>query len=208
MTLEVFDCEQGSPEWFELHKGIPTSSNFSLVMASGKGGEPSVTRTRYMYQLAATIITDKFPVESFSNEHTERGHAMEPDARRLYAFMTDTEPKQIGFSRNGRTGCSPDAVIGEKGLLEIKTKLPHLMIETMLKDEFPAVHKAQCQGALWIMGREWIDLVVYWPDFPPFIKRATRDEPYISKMADAIDAFNEELDEVVAKVLAKGEFSL
>jgi len=206
--MEIFDCEQGSDEWFARRIGLPTASNFPLVLSKGVGGEASKTRQTYLYKLAGEIITGKQPSESFSNVHTERGHAMEPDARRLYAFMTDTEPMRVGFIRNGRAGCSPDALIGENGLLEIKTKLPHLMIETMLKDEFPAMHKAQCQGELLIAEREWIDLFVYWPDFPAIIMRAERDEPYIKKLSDAIDAFNAELDEVVSKVVARGEFSL
>jgi len=205
-SFQIFNCEQGSDEWFEVRRGIPTASNFSYVLASGKDGETSKSRQTYLYKKAAEIITGKPPVESFSNEHMERGHVLEPDARRLYAFMTDTDPQQVGFIRNGRTGCSPDALIGENGVLEIKTKLPHLMIETMLKGEFPAVHKAQCQGELWITEREWIDLVVYWPDFPAIIMRATRDEQYITKLAVAISAFNNELDDVVARVRKFQEF--
>ncbi len=219
-SLEIFNCEQGSDEWFEVRKGIPTASNFSDVIANGKGiakelvssmkmNATSKSRQTYMYKLASEIITGSQPIgESFSNIHTERGHAMEPAARRFYAFMWDVEPKQVGFIRNGRAGCSPDALIGEDGALEIKTKLPHLLIETTLKGEFPAAHKAQCQGILWITEREWIDLFVYWPSLPPFIKRAGRDEPYIDKLSVAVNEFNEELDEVVSKIMARSEFSL
>ena len=205
-SFEIFNCEQGSDEWFEVRRGIPTASNFSYVMASGKDGETSKSRKTYLYKKAAEIITSKPPVESFSNEHMERGHILEPDARRLYAFMTDTEPLQVGFIRNGRTGCSPDALIGDNGVLEIKTKLPHLMIETMLKGGFPAAHKAQCQGELWITEREWIDLVVYWPDFPAIITRASRDEEFICDLAYAVKLFNEELDEVVERIRRFQEF--
>lgn len=217
--IEVFDCEQGSDEWFAVRMGIPTASNFAAVVADGRGVAkelvPSVkesatskTRQTYLYKLAGEIITGRQPSEGFSNIHTERGHAMESDARHFYAYMNDVEPQQVGFIRNGRKGCSPDALIGENGVLEIKTKLPHLMIETLLRGEFPPAHKAQCQGALWITEREWIDIFVYWPAMPPFIVRAERDEPYISKLSDAVDAFNEELDEVVSKIMAKSEFSL
>jgi hypothetical protein len=90
-------------------------------------------------------------------------------------------------------------------MLEIKTKLPHLMIECILKDEFPAEHKAQCQGALWVAEREWIDIAVYWPKMPLFVKRATRDEDYIKKLSDAVDAFNDELDAVVERIRLYGE---
>jgi hypothetical protein len=207
-VMEVFDCEQGSDEWFAVRMGIPTASNFGAILASGKGGDESKTRQTYLYKLAGEIITGRQPSEGFSNMHTERGHAMENDARQFYAYMNDVEPQQVGFIRNGRKGGSPDALIGGNGVLEIKTKLPHLMIEVLMKGDFPPVHKAQCQGILWVAEREWIDLFVYWPAMPPFIVRAERDENYICKLENAIDEFNWELDEVVSKIVAKSEFSL
>ena len=66
-------------------------------------------------------------------------------------------------------------------MLEIKTKLPHLMIEVLGRGAFPPEHVAQCQGALWVAEREWIDIAVYWPRMPRFVKRTTRDEAYIKK---------------------------
>lgn len=194
--IEVFtDIQQGSPEWFLCRSGIPTSSKFATVMAKGEGK----TRAKYMRQLAGEIITGK-PMESFTNSHMERGHIMEPDARDHYSFITDTAPELVGFIRNGDKGCSPDSLIGENGMLEIKSKLPDLLIECLERDAFPPEHKAQCQGALWVAEREWIDIVVYWPDMPVFIKRAYRDEPYIKTMSDAVNLFNEELAAMVERI--------
>ncbi len=95
-------------------------------------------------------------------------------------------------------------MIGNDGLLEIKTKLPHLMIETILRGEFPAEHKAQCQGQLWIAGREWIDIAVYWPGMPIFITRAHRDDAYIRELSDAVAVFNAELDLTVERIRSYG----
>jgi hypothetical protein len=197
--IDILHCEQGTEEWFLARAGIPTASQFATVMASGRGGGESKTRAKYMRQLAGEIITGK-PMESFSNVHTERGHAMEPDARELYAFATDTSPEQVGFIRNGQKGCSPDSLIGANGMLEIKTKLPDLLIECLERDDFPPEHRAQCQGALWVAEREWVDIVVYWPEMPVFIKRAYRDEAYIATMAEAVDRFNEELEALVERI--------
>lgn len=199
--IEVFNCEQGTEEWFLARAGIPTASMFSTVMASGRGGGESKTRAKYMRQLAGEVITGK-PIEGFTNHHMERGHAMEPEARDLYAFATDTAPETVGFIRNGNKGCSPDSLIGENGMLEIKSKLPDLLIECLERDDFPPEHRAQCQGALWVAEREWIDITVYWPGMPVFIKRAYRDEAYIKTMAGAVDAFNEELAALVERVRA------
>lgn len=199
MSIQVFNCEQGTPDWFLCRAGIPTASMFATVMASGRGGGESKTRAKYMRQLAGEIITGK-PIEGYSNHHMERGHEMEPEARDLYAFATDTAPEIVGFVRNGNKGCSPDSLIGSNGMLEIKSKLPDLLIECLERNDFPPEHKSQCQGALWVAEREWIDICVYWPGMPVFINRAYRDEPYIKTMAGAVDQFNDELDALVERV--------
>lgn len=203
MSIQIFNCDQGTEEWYLCRAGIPTASMFATVMASGRGGGPSLTRAKYMRQLAGEVITGK-PMVSYSNSHMERGHEMEPEARDLYAFATDATPEQVGFIRNGQKGCSPDSLIGENGMLEIKTKLPDLLIECWERDDFPPEHKAQCQGALWIAEREWIDLVVYWPGMPVFIQRAYRDEAYIADMSTAINQFNDELSALVERVRSYG----
>jgi hypothetical protein len=201
-VIQIIDCEQNSPEWFAARLGIPTASQFGTVLAKGRDGGASATRRTYMAKLAAEIVTGR-PTESFSNEHTERGHVLEPEARELYSFMSDSQPKLVGFVRNGNKGASPDSFIANNGILEIKTKLPHLLVDVLLKDEFPAEHRAQCQGNLWVCEREWIDISVYWPDLPMFIKRAYRDEKYIANLSSEIDRFNDELQEMVAQIRAK-----
>jgi hypothetical protein len=198
-SLKIIQVEQGSSQWFKARAGMPTASMFKTVMASGRGGGDSKTRKIYMLKLAGEIITGE-PMESYSNEHMERGKVMEDEARDLYSFMTDADPERVGFIVNGQKGVSPDSLIGDKGMLEVKTKLPHLMLEVLLADEFPAEHKAQCQGALWVAERDWIDIAVYWPKLPLFVKRAYRDEKYIREMADAVDLFNDELAATVAKI--------
>lgn len=204
--MEIVTCDQGTDEWFRSRMGVPTASEFATVMAKGRGGAESRTRQTYLYKLAGEIITGE-PMENYSNAHMERGKAMEDEARSFYEFMTDAQCDRVGFIRNGRKGASPDSLIGDAGMVEIKTKLPHLMIETILRGEFPPEHKAQCQGQLWVAEREWIDIAVYWPGMPPFVSRATRDEDYIRELADGIDAFNAELDAIVDRVRSYGQRS-
>lgn len=199
--LEIIACEQNSPEWLAARLGIPTASMFATVLAKGRGGGDSKTRTDYLHKLAGEIITGQ-PAENFTNAHTERGHAMEPEARAAYAFMSDAEPEPVGFIRNGRAGASPDSLIGATGLLEIKTKLPHRLIEAMVRESFPPEHNAQVQGQLWVAEREWCDLAIFWPGLPLVTYRAERDEAFIAKLAEGVEAFTAELDEVVARVRA------
>lgn len=202
--MQIINCEQGTEEWFRARAGMPTASEFATVMASGRGGGDSKTRRTYMLKLAGEILTGE-PSESYSNAHMERGKIMEEEARRWYAFSRDVEPERVGFIVNGPKGCSPDSLLGPAGMLEIKTALPHILIEKLLKGEFSPEHKAQCQGALWVAEREWIDLVTYWPRLPPLVVRAQRDEVYIAGLSRAVDQFNEELAELVAEVRRIGE---
>jgi hypothetical protein len=203
MSLQIFDCEQGSAEWFAARAGIPTASEFATVLAKGRGGGGGESKGRrtYMLKLVGERLTGQ-PMESYSNDHMERGKAMEDEARDLYAMVRDVEPERVGFMRRGDAGASPDSLIGTAGLAEIKTKLPHLQIEVLLANRLPPEHVAQVQGQLWISGREWCDFVSYWPGLPLFVARVQRDEVYIAALAAAVAEFNAELHEVIAQVQA------
>jgi len=198
--MQIHDMPQGSPEWFAARLGIPTASEFGTVMAKGEGK----TRRSYMYKLAGEIITGQ-PTEGYTNAHMERGKTLEDEARQLYSFMTDQQPIQVGFGRRGRAGCSPDSLVDDNGMVEIKTRLPHLMVETLLKGEMPPEHKAQVQGALWIFDREWLDFVAYFPRMPLFVTRVTRDNGYIANMAGEVSRFNDELDATVYAIRNYGQ---
>jgi hypothetical protein len=192
--LIIYDCEQNSPEWLEARRGIPTASRFSDVLAKGQG----ITRKKYLRTLAGEILTGDV-AESFSNAHTDRGHAMEGEARTMYAFAHDADPVLVGFMRRGRVGASPDSLIDANGLLEIKTKLPHLQIEALEGNKLPSEHVAQVQGQLWVSGRDFCDFVSYWPKLPLFCIRVERDEKYIATLAQEVADFTGELDALVAR---------
>ena len=169
------------------------------MLAKGRGGGESVTRRKYLLTLAAQRLTGEVVQTWAGNEHTERGHAMEDDARRLYAFQNDADPQLVGFMRRGEAGASPDSLVGANGLIEIKSKLPHLHLDVIERDRLPPEHVAQVQGQLWISGRDWCDFVSYWPKLPIFIKRVERDEKYIKTLAQAVADFNGEVEAIVAK---------
>lgn len=234
--MQVFNCEQGSAEWFSCRAGIPTASMFSVVMSEGrpdghlpthimdamvksgctaeqlasavkaakrKYGNASQVRKQYMRELAGEILTEEC-TESYSNAHMDRGKVMEDDARRLYAFIADADPVQVGFIRNGQKGASPDSLVGDNGGLEIKTALPHIQIDRLERDRLPPEHVAQVQGGLWVAEREWWDFVSFWPKLPMLKVRVYRDEPYIKTMSDEINRFNDELAALVERVRAYG----
>lgn len=204
--IRIIDCEQGSTEWFAARAGVATASEFSTVMAKGKDGGASVTRAKYLRQLAGEILTGEAAPEGYTNAHMERGKVMEDEARRRYAFMNAVAPQRVGFILGDIAGCSPDSLIGEDGGLEIKTAIPAVQIERLQRGTLPPEHKAQVQGCLWITGRQWWDFVSFWPRLPPLNIRVERDEEYIAQIAKSVTAFNEELDSIVQSIRTYQDF--
>lgn len=198
--IEIFDYEQGTDEWHACRAGIVTASAMHKVLAKGQGK----TRLSYMYQMIGERITGE-PAESFSNGHTERGHEHEPIARNLYQITKEVETVKVGFMRNhaeiGYVGYSPDDTVGDDGLLEIKSKLPHLQAEILDRNEVPSDHIHQLQTGLYVSEREWIDFVSYSPYFPLFIKRVYRDEAYIKNIRQEVISFYEELNVKLDKII-------
>lgn len=204
--LEIIDCEQGSPEWFAARAGLATASEFSVVMAKGKDGGASVTRAKYMRQLAGEILTGEPSPEGFSNWATDRGHALEDEARQYYAFTRDIEPQRVGFLRGDIAGCSPDSLIGEDGGLEIKIAIPAVQIERLMRGTLPTEHKPQVHGSMWVSTRPWWDFMSYCPRLPPLIIRVQRDPEYIGQIERSVTAFNEERDSIVDAIRTYQDF--
>src|SRR6185295_8779203 len=155
--IQIFDCEQNSPEWYAARLGIPTASMFKTVLAKGRDGGASVTRKDYMHKLAGEILTGE-PMQNYQSQDMERGQIMEAEARDFYSFLSDAPLERVGFIRNGNKGASPDSLIGKNGMVEFKSNSPHILIDNILRGECPPEYVAQCQGGLWVAEREWIDL--------------------------------------------------
>ena len=150
-----------------------------------------------MLKLAGERITGE-PAENHVNAAMERGILMEAEALAAYAFQSDAEIASVGFVRlandRGRAGCSPDGLIGADGLVEIKTAAPHVLTPLLRAGTMPPAHVPQVQGQLWVMERQWCDLVVYWPKMPMLTVRVERDEDYIAGLAEGVARFNADLD--------------
>lgn len=200
----IYDVEQGSKEWLMMRLGKLTASKFSDVMAKGRGSAPSKTRESYMYQLAAEILTGE-PQDSFTNKAMEWGNECEPAARAAYELKHDIDVVQCAFiERDQWVGVSPDGLVGENGLLEIKCPNSVTQIKRVLSGEFPKEYTAQVQGQLWVSGREWCDFVSYDPrintDADYFEIRVFRDEEYIENLATQCTDFIEELTDLLTKL--------
>lgn len=189
------DVEQGSDEWHKLRLGCITASRFKDVLSGGQGK----TRLTYMREVCAEILTCE-KVEGFTNEYMQWGVETEPQAKDFYTLKTGNDIENISFIKAEPTefpivgvGCSPDGLIGDNGLIEIKCPKTTTQIETFLSGEMPSRYTAQVQGQLWVSGREWCDFVSFDPringESSFFCTRVFRDEGYISKLSDAVYLF-------------------
>lgn len=168
--MQIHTVEQGTPEWLALRLGIPTASEFkNLVTPTGKAATA-------VKSYALTLAAERFigePVDAFTgNAATERGHELEPAARRFYEFSNDVEAVQVGFvtSDDKTVGCSPDSLIGEDGLLEIKCPLAPKFMECLKyvhEGKCPPDYFIQVQGQMFVCERKWCDLLFYHPQLPP-----------------------------------------
>ncbi|WP_223528299.1 lambda exonuclease family protein [Pseudomonas sp. A-RE-23] len=198
----ITDIAQGTPEWLALRLGIATASELDCLLVSGKGEAGfGVAAFTYMDQLIGERITEEAAEIPFQTKATIRGHDQEMVARSLYEGREEVSATQVGIILNHGIGYSPDGLVGDNGLIEIKTKLPKFQVGVILADEVPKEHIPQCQGGLWVSEREWIDFISYWPGMPLFVKRMYRDEVMIRKIAERVKTFYEILDERMNKVL-------
>lgn len=187
---------QGSDEWKKARLGIPTASRFGDILAKGAGK----TRKAYMYELAAERLTGEF-TNGYKNSDMEWGTATEPLAKAEYELWTSAKVKECGFFRNGEVGASPDGLIGDNGLLEIKCPKTTTQIDRFLSKEFPSECQPQVQGQLWVTGRAWTDFLSYDPRINTgaryFCVRQLRDEQYIKNLEIEVSKFLADLDSLM-----------
>jgi predicted phage-related endonuclease len=195
--MKRIDCEQGSPQWFAARAGIATASCFADVLATIKSGEAAVRRN-YRAKLVVERLTGKV-VEGFQSSAMKQGTEREPLARAAYESRTGAFVDEVGFIRHDEIECggSPDGLIDDDGLLEIKAPeiAAHLM--NLRAKRIPPEYVPQVQGCLWLTGRKWADFVSFSPDFPEpmqlLIVRVERDDKYIAGLQLAISLFMDEV---------------
>ena len=201
--MEILKCEQGSDEWFAAKLGVVSTSNFDKVLNKGTG------RGLYMRRLAAERLSGVTQV-GYSNENMENGIETEKFAREYYEKFKGCSVETVGFvRRNGWVGSSPDGLVGDDGLIEIKCPIPSTHIENILKAKMPAHYRSQVQGQLWVTRRKWCDWISYCPAIqsrPFFSVRVLRDEKYINVLDVAVETFVKELQEMIYEITDEIEF--
>lgn len=163
--MKFHNITQNTEDWMKLRMGKVTSSSLSKIMANeGKAfGEPA---KKYAVQLAVTQLTGNYEMESYSNEHMERGHEQEPLARMLYEQETFSEVTNGGFFDCGDVGCSPDGLVDDSGVIEIKSVIPTVHFANIKRQNVDPAYKWQCFANLRFTEREWLDFISYCHDFP------------------------------------------
>lgn len=177
--MQWHDIEQNTEVWQALRTGKATASNFGCFMANeGKAfGDPA---KKYALQIALEIANGRKAEFSFSNDHTERGHEQEPIARMLYEDEYFVEVSNGGFFDHETHGDSPDGLIGDDGVLEIKSVTAAVHYATLRRGSFDPAYRWQLIGHLDCTDRAWVDFASYCSEFPEasqlIVYRLHRDE--------------------------------
>jgi putative phage-type endonuclease len=194
---------QGSPEWFAIRCGKVTASRVADLTAKTKTGW-GASRANYMAELIAERLTGTTP-PGFSNAAMQWGTETEPQARMAYAFRMDCDVAEIGFVDHPRitmTGASPDGLIGDVGLVEIKCPNTATHLDTLLGQSVPAKYLTQMQWQMACTGRAWCDFASFDPRLPEsmrlFVQRVHRDETVIADLEAEVAAFLAEVDGKIA----------
>ena len=196
--------EQRSDDWFTARLGRVTASRINDVMATLKSGGESAGRKNYRAQLVAERLTNK-PTDSFCSEAMRRGTEQEPFARQSYEFFTGNDVVEVGFIEHPTiemSGASPDGLVGDDGMIEIKCPNTATHIDWLLAGVVPSEHVKQMQWQMECMDREWCDFVSYDPRLPVdlqlFIVRCERDDVLLNEIRAAVIKLLSEVDAQVA----------
>lgn len=186
---------QGSPEWFAMRVGKVTASHAQAIGNNGKGLDT------YILEVVAEMFSSS-EKEHYSNEHTERGNELEPIARSMYELMNNVVVDQIGFCEyNDFVGCSPDGLVGDDGMIEIKCPDDKTYFNLLMNEKIDNAYIWQCQMNMLILERKWCDLVFYNPNFEKSMKifRLEPDKEMFSKLKEGFAKAEKEIIRMISK---------
>ena len=184
--------EQGSPEWKQARAGKVTASRAKDARDKLKSGAASGKQIAYACQVALERVSGAPADMTFENWQMREGHVQEPIARAAYERLTGNLVDEVGaFATDDDLFLySPDGLIDDDGLLEVKTLFSPERIMTIVGNGDTSDFEDQCMFGLWLTGRQWIDLVVWVPSLEHMaVKRITRDEDAIEKLESDLMAF-------------------
>lgn len=201
--MKVIDAVQGTPEWLAGRAGRVTASMISNVLM-----KPETAGFRdYQAQLVAEILTGKPQGSDYTNAHMQFGTETEPLARSAYEAETGFSVDEVGLCIHptiDRAGASPDGLVGNSGLVEIKCPKVATHLAYLIAGVVPAGYKNQMMWQMACCDRDWCDFVSFRPDLPEhlqlFLIRFHRDQKEIDKLETAVNAFLATVDEMIKKL--------
>jgi YqaJ-like viral recombinase domain len=198
------EVAQYSEEYDRLKLGIPTSSHFHKIITPQ--GKPSKQWREYACVLIAERILQR-NIDFYQSPSMERGLIVEAEAADWYEFDQDLTVQRGGFitDDNHTIGCSPDRLVGDEGLLEIKAPLPHTQVEYWLSGEVNERFRPQLQGQLYVSQRSWVDIVCWHDVLPKIVMRVDPDEKFIKALDRELQIFNFFIERVMEKIRATNE---
>jgi hypothetical protein len=196
------DVLQRSDEWDRLRCGIITASNFSKIITPT--GKPS----KQWEDMAFDVIAEKMlgrKTDTYTAPAMERGSYLENDACDWYENIHcdgKVALKKMGFitTDDGLIGCSPDRLIGDDGILEIKIPLPKTQVRYLIKGELQEDYTPQIQGQLYVSGRKYVDIVAWHPELSRTVITVERNEAFIACLDQLLKDFNHYVSECWAKI--------
>lgn len=196
------DLIQGTDEWIKLRCGILTASEMDLIITPKQLKFSTGEKMRtHLYELAAQRVNN-FVELSYISEDMLKGMENEEIARDLYNWNY-SPVETCGFITNSSfgftIGYSPDGIVGDDGLIEIKSRRQKYQFETICADEVPIDYVLQLQTGLLVSGRKWVDFISYNAGMPMFVKRVLPDEKIQSAILEAATEFHNQLGETVKK---------
>lgn len=205
--MSDLDLIQGSNAWLEARVGSLGASRIAEAVARTKTGW-GASRANLMAEMVAERLTGA-PADRFTNAAMQWGTEKEPEARAAYEFLADADVSVVGLVRHpaiAGTHASPDGLVGEDGLVEIKCPNTATHIDTLLGRKVPEKYVTQMQWQMACTGRSWCDFASYDPRLPEamrlFVSRVKRDDALIADLEKDITIFLAELGEKVASLRA------
>lgn len=191
--------EQLSPEWFAARLGKVTASRVADVLATRKGQESTV-RAKYKMQLVTERLTN-MKTDTYMNQAMQDGIDREPTAREIYEHLKNIKVIESGFVNHHTiemAGASPDGLVGDDGIIEIKCPIETTHTTNLLEKKLPSKYKPQVQFQLACTKRQWCDFISYNPNFEPRLQlsvvRVERDDEYIETIEFEILKFLAEVE--------------
>ena len=189
------DTGEANPDWLALRAGKFTGSDFIVML-----GNSETKRKMILEKATEHILGKPCNKDKFLSADMIRGIELEDQARELYIIETFNEVEQVGFiQRDEYSGVSPDGLVDEDGIIEIKCPKDTVFVEQSITGKIKPEYYTQIQYALYITGRQWCDYVAYNQNFPLLIRRYKRDEEHIEKIKIALEDGIEQVKQIIYK---------